>query len=210
VELVFRWIKIGLVFLAFSGSKRNWRKREFRIIRFKGRKTGLFIPYWMAGPKVDRPILGRRENPSFDPLLLLPERVVDFHKGIRDLLIPHVSEKAQNGNRDSIRAYLVFSTVPVTGLIGALLNTYFQIMGIRTQNSEQSSLRGEKPAFLFPIGWQIPRLIGQYSGKGKTPLSILCSYLPESVVDFHKGSRDLILPHVPKWAQNDDQDSIQA
>jgi hypothetical protein len=49
-----------------------------------------------------------------------------------DLVGPDMSEKAQNDNRDSIRAYRVFSTVPVTGLIGALLNTYFQKMGVRT------------------------------------------------------------------------------
>jgi hypothetical protein len=40
-----------------------------------------------------------------------------------DLPGPDISEKAQNGNRDSIRAYRDFSPVPVTGLIGALLNT---------------------------------------------------------------------------------------
>jgi len=66
-----------------------------------------------------------------------------------------MSEKVQNGNQDSIRAHLVFSTVLVTGLIGSLLNTCFQKMKIWTQNSERSSLRGEKPASLFPIGWQI-------------------------------------------------------
>jgi len=53
-----------------------------------------------------------------------------------DLIVPHVPEKAQNGNRDSIQAYQVFSPVPVTGLIGALLTTYFQKIGIWTQNSE--------------------------------------------------------------------------
>ncbi len=44
---------------------------EFQTIQFKGRKTGLFIPYWMADPKVDRTILGQRENSPFDPLLLV-------------------------------------------------------------------------------------------------------------------------------------------
>jgi hypothetical protein len=38
---------------------------------------------------------------------------------------------AQNINQDLIRAYLVFSTIPVTGLIGALLIMYFQIIEIR-------------------------------------------------------------------------------
>ena len=122
----------------------------------------------MADLKADRPILRATGKPLFrSSYSCLPGRVVDFHKGSWDLLIPHIPKWAQNGNQDSIRAYLVFSIVPVTGLIGAILNTYFQKMRIRTQNSEQSSLRGEKPASLFPIGWRIPRLISQYSGNGK-------------------------------------------
>src|SRR4030042_3610504 len=98
----------------------------------------------MADLKADRPILRVTGKPVFrSSYSCLPGRVVDFHKGSWDLLIPHVSEKAQNGNQDSIRAYLVFSTVPVTGLIGALLNTYFQKMRIRTQNSAPPSFMRE-------------------------------------------------------------------
>jgi hypothetical protein len=90
-----------------------------------------------------------------------------------DLLTPYISEKAQNSNQDSIRAHLVFSTVPVTGLIGALLIIYFQIIEIQAYYLKSPILLGEKPASLFPIGWQIPGLIGQYfRQREKTPVSI--------------------------------------
>src|SRR4030043_1362320 len=132
----------------------------------------------MADLKADRPILRVTGKPLCrSSYSCLPGRVVDFHKGSWDLLIPHIPKWAQNGNQDLIRAYLVFSMVPVTGLIGALLNTYFQKMRIRTQNSEQSSLRGEKPASLFPIGWGRPRVIGQYSDNVKKP-----SFAPVTLV----------------------------
>ena len=53
---------------------------EFQTIQFKGRKTVLFIPYWLADPKVDRPILGQREKTLFrSSYSCLPGRVVDFH-----------------------------------------------------------------------------------------------------------------------------------
>jgi hypothetical protein len=47
-----------------------------------------------------------------------------------DLLSPHVPEKAQNGVLGPIQAYSLCSPVPVTGLIGALLITNFQIIDI--------------------------------------------------------------------------------
>jgi|GEM_PF-2949390 len=70
---------------------------------------------------------------------------------------------------------------------------------------------GEKPAFLFPFGWRISRLIGQYFGqREKTLFRTSYSCLTGRVVDFHKGNKDLHVPHVPKWAQNDNRDSILA
>jgi hypothetical protein len=67
---------------------------------------------------------------------------------------------AQNGNQSTIQAYSLFGPVPVTGLIGALLIIFFPIPGIRAQNLKSPILLGEKPALLFPIGWQIVSLMG--------------------------------------------------
>jgi len=47
------------------------------------------------------------------------------------MIFSHVPKKAQNGNQDAILAYSIFRQVPVTGLIGAFLITYFQILNIR-------------------------------------------------------------------------------
>ena len=44
---------------------------------------------------------------------------------------PQDPKMAPNGNRGLIRAYSIFRQVPVTGLIGALLITFFQIIDIR-------------------------------------------------------------------------------
>jgi len=129
---------------------------ESEIVGFTGKKTGLFILFWLADLPID-PATTRATGKT--PVLILyswlPARVLDFHRGSRDLLIPHEPKWAQNGNKDSVRVYLVFSTVPVTGLIGALLSMNFQIIEIRAYNLKLSVLLGEKPAFLFPFGWQI-------------------------------------------------------
>jgi hypothetical protein len=59
----------------------------------------------------------------------------------------------------------------VTGLIGALLTPYFQIPGIQDRNPKSPVLLGEKPALLFPIGWQIAVQMGWSRGKtGKRPV----------------------------------------
>jgi predicted benzoate:H+ symporter BenE len=72
-----------------------------------------------------------------------------------DLLFPYVSNQSQNGNQGSILAYSLFGRFLVTGLIGALLSTFFQIPVIRAWNPKSPVLRGGKPVLLFPIGWQI-------------------------------------------------------
>jgi hypothetical protein len=47
-----------------------------------------------------------------------------------DLILPYVPKKAQNGNRGAFRAYPIFLQVPVTGLIGVFLITFFQILNL--------------------------------------------------------------------------------
>jgi hypothetical protein len=44
-----------------------------------------------------------------------------------DLILFHVSKKAQNGNRGTILAYSIFRQVRVTGLIGAFLIIFLLI-----------------------------------------------------------------------------------
>jgi hypothetical protein len=56
--------------------------------------------------------------------------------------------------------YLLFGRILVTGLIGAVLIAFFQIMGILARNPKSPVLRGGKPALLFPIGWQIAVQVG--------------------------------------------------
>ena len=45
--------------------------------------------------------------------------------------LSHGTNKAQNGNLDSIMAYYLFDRIRATGLIGAFLGTFFQITGLR-------------------------------------------------------------------------------
>ena len=40
-------------------------------------------------------------------------------------------KNAQNGNQGAFQAYSIFRQVPVTGLIGAFLITFFQILNLR-------------------------------------------------------------------------------
>ncbi len=77
-----------------------------------------------------------------------------------DLLSPGLSNIAQNGNQGSILAYSFPGRLTVTGLIGALLTPYFRITDIRAWNPKSPILRGEKPALLFPFGWQIAVYLG--------------------------------------------------
>jgi hypothetical protein len=59
----------------------------------------------------------------------------------------------------------------VTGLIGALLSTFFRIQSIRAWNPKSPVLRGGKPTLLFPFGWQIVFQMGWSRGKpGKRPV----------------------------------------
>ncbi|MDD1698907.1 MAG: hypothetical protein LUQ36_11130 [Methanoregula sp.] len=82
-----------------------------------------------------------------------------------------MSNKAQNGNKGSILAYSLFGRFMVTGLIGALLTSYFQIPGIWAWNPKSPILRGGPPALLFPFGWQIVVQMGRSrEKKGKRPV----------------------------------------
>jgi len=88
-----------------------------------------------------------------------------------DLLFPYIPNRAQNDNRGSILAYSLFGRFLVTGFIGAFLNPYFQIPGIWAWNPKSPILRGEKPALLFPFGWQIAVQMGWSRGnEGKRPV----------------------------------------
>jgi len=80
-----------------------------------------------------------------------------------DLLVPHVPEKAQNDDQDSIRVCPLFGEIPVTGLIGVFLKACFRIIDYHVPNSKQGIFLGEKPALLFPFGWQISCLINHTS-----------------------------------------------
>ena len=82
-----------------------------------------------------------------------------------DLLSPNVSNQAQNGNQGSILAHSLFGRFLVTGLIGALLITFFPIPAIMTWNPISPILRGGKSALLFPFGWQIVFERGWSKGK---------------------------------------------
>ena len=82
------------------------------------------------------------------------KRKTCFCNPLFDMPTPHVPNKAQNGNQGSIQAFLFSRRVQVTGLIGAFLITNFSIAGLRTQNSEQPILMGEKPVLISPIGRQ--------------------------------------------------------
>jgi hypothetical protein len=101
---------------------------------------------------------------------VFPEDNVVLATPFPDLLSPYVLNRAQNGNRGSIRAYSLFGRFLVTGLIGALLITFFRIPGIRAWNQKSPVLRGGKPALLFPIGWQIAVQMGCSRRKGKEGL----------------------------------------
>jgi hypothetical protein len=81
-----------------------------------------------------------------------------------DLLFHHVPNRAQNGNQGLILAYPLFWRFMVTGLMGAFLILYFPITGIRAWNQKSPVLLAEKPALLFPIGWQIVFRMGWSSG----------------------------------------------
>jgi hypothetical protein len=48
-----------------------------------------------------------------------------------DLPFSPIPKKVQNGNRDAIQVYSIFRQVSVTGLIGAFLIIYLQILNIR-------------------------------------------------------------------------------
>jgi len=76
-----------------------------------------------------------------------------------------MSNKAQNGNQSSIRAYSLFGRFLVTCLIGAFLDPYSRIPAIRVWNPKSPVLREEKPALLFPFGWQIAVQMGWSRGK---------------------------------------------
>jgi len=84
---------------------------------------------------------------------------------VNTLLSPYVLNQARNSNPSPIRGYSFSGPVPVTGLIGALLITFSQITGLRAQNPEYPILPGEKPASLFPFGWQIVSLMGWRMGR---------------------------------------------
>jgi hypothetical protein len=45
--------------------------------------------------------------------------------------VSHVPKKAQNCNRDEIQAYSIFHQIPVTGLMGAFLISFFRTLEIR-------------------------------------------------------------------------------
>ena len=68
------------------------------------------------------------------------------HRGTQtlflDRLFQNMSNEAQNGNKGSILAYSLFGRFMVTGLIGALLTSYFQIPGIWAWNPKSPILRG--------------------------------------------------------------------
>jgi hypothetical protein len=91
----------------------------------------------------------------------------DGETSFLDLRTTHDPNIARNGNLGSIQAYSLFGRFLVTGLIGALLSTFFRIPVIRAWNQKSPVLRGGKPALLFPIGWQIAVQMGWSRGKGK-------------------------------------------
>jgi hypothetical protein len=81
--------------------------------------------------------------------------------------VPHIPKKARNANPDSIRACPLFGEIPVTGLIGVFLKACFRIIDYPVPNSKQGIFRGEKPALLFPFGWQISGSINHTYRLGK-------------------------------------------
>ena len=109
-------------------------------------------PFCLAdlhGDHPEQPIT--EKNPCFDRY----GRVRKTAILLLALLVPHVSKKAQNGNQGAIQVYSIFRQVPVTGLIGAFLITFFRILNGRAQNPKYTILTGGKPALLFPIGRRI-------------------------------------------------------
>jgi hypothetical protein len=60
-----------------------------------------------------------------------------------------------------ISGLFTFEPGPGNGLIGALLTPCFQIPGIWVQNQKSLILRGEKPAYLFPLGGKTPLLCAE-------------------------------------------------
>jgi hypothetical protein len=50
---------------------------------------------------------------------------------VAEMSLTQIQKMAQKGNRGLIRAYSFSGPVPVTGLNGALLITFFQIIDIR-------------------------------------------------------------------------------
>jgi hypothetical protein len=74
---------------------------------------------------------------------------------LHDLIIFPIPNIARNANLGSFETYPHFAGVLPTGLIGAFLILFFPITGLWAYNPEYSILPGEKPASLFPFGWQI-------------------------------------------------------
>jgi len=76
----------------------------------------------------------------------------DLFLGLHPLRFSNI---ARNGNQASIQAYQNFGGAPVTGLNRGFLESCFRITDYPVRNTELRAIRGEKPALIFPIGWQI-------------------------------------------------------
>jgi hypothetical protein len=98
-----------------------------------------------------------RESASGFSMVLGDDLITGHQMTIAEGSPPEIRKMAQNGNRGIIQAYSFSGPVPVTGLIGALLNIYFQIIEIRAWNLKSPIFQGEKPACLNLFGWRIPR-----------------------------------------------------
>jgi hypothetical protein len=92
----------------------------------------------------------------------------------------HVPKNARNGNQGSILAYSIFGQFLATGLIAAFLIPFFQIPVIRAWNQKSPILPGEKPALLFPFGWQIVFQMGR-SWERKKGLFLRIGNSPEKL-----------------------------
>ena len=81
-----------------------------------GFEMSLFGAVWLTYLNSDQPFLPINEkNTCFDLYLIWMEDLDPLfgHE------LSHVPKRAQNGNRNAIRAYSIFRQVLITGLIGA-------------------------------------------------------------------------------------------
>lgn len=76
-------------------------------------------------------------------------------KSLFGLQHSHFSDIARIGNQGSIGAFQIFGGVSGTGLNRGFSGSCFRITDYPVRNAKRRIMRGEKPALIFPIGWQI-------------------------------------------------------